>query len=106
MSTSIGSTVIRFPRPADGGVIYTPQEAANIGYNIDNNANLSWTDKKLHKEAIVAKGIVPCQYTRLNQLIKDHGGPGKPAAKSSWNMKGSEEITDIDELSKLVSPRY
>ena len=67
-STASGSTSIRLPRPAPGGVsYYTPQEAA-----IDNNADLSWTDKKLNKEAMVEKGMVLCKYTRLNlnQLIK------------------------------------
>jgi hypothetical protein len=61
-STASGSTSIRLPRPAPGEVsYYTPQEAA-----IDNNADLSWTDKKLNKEAMVEKGMVLCKYTRLN----------------------------------------
>jgi hypothetical protein len=47
MTTACGATVNRLSfRPADGGFLYTHQEAATIQYNIDNNANLTQTDKK------------------------------------------------------------
>ena len=71
MTTACGATVNRLSfRPADGGFLYTHQEAATIQYNIDNNANLTQTDKKLHKEAMIAKGLVPMQIHLIESTDK------------------------------------
>jgi hypothetical protein len=44
-----------------------------------------------------------CKYTWLNQLIKDHRGPGKLPGKPSWYMKGTEKIMDANELVRAKS---
>jgi hypothetical protein len=41
---------------------------------------------------MIEKDLVSIQTTQLNKLIKEHGGPGKPAAKPTWGMKGHPGI--------------
>jgi len=86
------------PRPENGRLMYKPQEAANIGYNLMNDNSFNRAEKKAFKEKMISSGRVPIQYTALNNLIKNHGGPGKPHAKDTWDAKGREEIMPIEDL--------
>ena len=54
---------IRLLKPENGKMIYTPQEAAHIGYHISNDDRFDRTYKRQYKEAMIAQCRVPCQMT-------------------------------------------
>ena len=96
---------IRIPRPENGRLIYTPQEAANIGHILMERNDVGRTYKAAYKELMIESGRCPLKLTQLNKIIKDHGGPDKPAAKAHWNERGREEIITIEELVEKVNDK-
>ena len=90
---------IRLPQPANGELMYTPPEAAGILHDLVTpvpRPSRAYIYK--FKQTIIDNKRVPDKRTRLNTLLKDHGGPGKPYASPYWNTKGRKEIMLLDDL--------
>ena len=77
---------IRLLRPANAQLIYTPQEAVDVMYNapvkLEPKPNRQFLNN--FKQKMIDDMKIPVQRSQLDNLLKAHGGPGKPYASSYW----------------------
>jgi len=92
--------IIRLPRPTDGKLMYSPQEAINILYSlcVAPEPKPARMFVKRIKQKMIDDRLVPIGRRRLNELLRDHGGPGKPMANLHWNDGGRPIAVEYEVL--------
>lgn len=100
---------IHLPPPSNGNLMYTPTEAVSHVmdcidklYPNGNPCKASLSEVAAFKEKMIHEKLIPVAKSRLNELIRMHGGEGKPPAPTEWNTKGRAEIINIEDLAKRV----
>ena len=71
--------------------MYTPQEAATIGHNIDQDKGLNRAQKKLIKERMPGEVMIPIKMTQLSKLIRNHGASDNPKENEFLELEGTRQ---------------